>query len=111
MHIPAGIFSNLFRKHLVELLYYKFYHQYLLIEPTSSVNPDVAESHWDVTQVCYCMKKVLLHQVIAFRRVYLAEALALNVLIDILVFCLTQSGTCIIMAALCVEALRRLMKL
>jgi hypothetical protein len=111
LQVPAGIFSNLLHRHLVELLYYKFHHQYLLIEPIANVYADETESYWDVTRVRFRFRKELLYQLIAFRRVYLAEALALNVLIDVVVFAVTQSGYAALGAALAVEALRRLMKL
>ena len=115
LHVPAGIFSNLFRRQLVELLYYKFYCQYLLIEPVAepvaTVYSDSSGSHWDVTRVRFRLRKKLLYQLIAFRRVYLAEALALNFLVDAVVFAASQSFPMALLAAATVEAVRRLMKL
>lgn len=111
LQVPAGFFSNLLHRHLVELLYYKFHHQYLLIEPIADVHANEVDGHWDVTRVRFRLRKELLYQLIAFRRVYLAEALALNVLIDVVVLAVTQSGYAALAAALIVEALRRLMKL
>lgn len=111
LQVPAGIFSNLLHRHLVELLYYKFHHQYLLIEPIADVYANETDGYWDITRVRFRLRKALLYQLIAFRRVYLAEALVLNVLVDALVLVVTQSGYAALMAALGVEALRRLMKL
>lgn len=111
LHVPAGFFSNLLRRHLVELLYYKFYCQYLLIQPVAGVYADESQSHWDVTRVRFRLRKSLLYQLIAFRRVYLAEALALNLAIDTVVFMVSQSLSMALVAAAAVEALRRLMKL
>lgn len=111
LQVPAGFFSNLMRRHLVELLYYKYYQQYLLIEPVAEVFSDAEGKYWDVTRVRFRMRKELLYQMIAFRRVYLAEALTLNFLIDALVYAITQSGYTAILAAIGVETWRRLMKL
>ena len=111
LHVPAGIFSNLFRRHLVELLYYKFYCQYLLIQPVADVYADDSRAHWDVTRVRFRLRKSLLYQLIAFRRVYLAEALVLNVAIDAVVFAASQCLTTALVAAAVVEGMRRLMKL
>lgn len=111
LQVPSGLFSNLFRKHLVELLYYKFYHQYMLIEPIADVYADSTGKHWDVTRVRFRMKKELLYQLIAFRRVYLAEALALNMVGDALVYAATQSAFAAMLSAFALESLRRFMKL
>ena len=111
LHVPAGFFSNLFHRHLVELLYYKFYRQYLLIEPVGKCDADVSEGYLDVTRVRYRLRKSLLYQVIAFRRVYLAEMLALNVVMDLLVFAVSNSIAFALLSAALIEALRRLMKL
>ncbi|WP_300077390.1 hypothetical protein [Giesbergeria sp.] len=111
LHIPAGIFSNLFRRHLVELLYYKFYCQYQLIQPTPGVYAEDSGAHLDVTRVRFRLRKSLLYQLIAFRRVYIAEALVLNVAIDAVVFAASQCLTTALVAAAVVEGMRRLMKL
>lgn len=111
LQVPAGFFSNFFHRHLVELLYYKFHQHYLLIEPISDVYADEGTGAWDVTRVRFRLRKELLYQLIAFRRVYLAEALALNLLLDALVFSVTQSLDAAVVAALGIEGLRRLMKL
>lgn len=111
LQVPSGFFSNLFRKQLVELLYYKFHHQYMLIEPIADVYPDPAGKHWDVTRVRFRMKKELLYQLIAFRRVYLAEALALNIAGDALVYAATHSAIAAMLSAFALESLRRFMKI
>ena len=111
LHVPAGIFSNLFRRQLVELLYYKFYCQYLLIEPVATVYSDSSGSYWDVTRVRFRLRKRLLYQLIAFRRVYLAEALALNLLLDVVVLAATNSIPFALLTAAATEMFRRLMKL
>ena len=111
LHVPAGFFSNLFRRHLVELLYYKFYRQYLLLQPVADIHVDDSGKNWDVTRVRFRLRKELLYQLIAFRRVYLAEALALNFLVDAVVFAASQSFPMALLAAATVEAVRRLMKL
>ena len=111
LHVPAGFFSNLFRRHLVELLYYKFYCQYLLLQPVADIHVDDSGKNWDVTRVRFRLRKELLYQLIAFRRVYLAEALALNFLVDAVVFAASQSFPMALLAAATVEAVRRLMKL
>lgn len=111
LHVPAGFFSNLFRRQLVEVLYYKFYCQYLLIAPVADVYADESGGHWDVTRVRFRLRKSLLYQLIAFRRVYLAEVLALNVVMDLLVFTLSNSIAFALLTAAVIEALRRLMKI
>lgn len=111
LHVPAGFFSNLFRRHLVELLYYKFYCQYLLLQPVADIHADDSGKNWDVTRVRFRLRKKLLYQLIAFRRVYLAEALALNLLMDVVVLAATNSIPFALLTAAAIEALRRLMKL
>lgn len=111
LHVPAGFFSNLFRRHLVELLYYKFYCQYLLLQPVADIHADDSRKNWDVTRVRFRLRKELLYQLIAFRRVYLAEALALNLLMDVVVLAATNSIPFALLTAAAIEALRRLMKL
>ena len=111
LHVPAGFFSNLFRRHLVELLYYKFYCQYLLLQPVADIHVDDSGKNWDVTRVRFRLRKELLYQLIAFRRVYLAGALALNLLMDVVVLAATNSIPFALLTAAAIEALRRLMKL
>ena len=111
LHVPAGFFSNLFRRQLIELLYYKFYSQYLLIQPIAEIHADESGKHWDVTRVRFRLRKELLYQLIAFRRVYLAEALALNLFMDAVVLLATNSVALALLTAAAIEALRRLMKI
>lgn len=93
------------------MLYYKFYHHYLLIEPISTIYADPTGSHSDLTRVRFRLRKKLLYQLIAFRRMYLAKALVLNMLLDSTVYAATQSFQAMVIAGFSFEALRRLMKL
>jgi hypothetical protein len=61
----------------------------LLIIPESSVYQD-EKGVWDFTAVRFCFDKRTLYQLIAFRRVHLVEALALNFFIDLLVYFLAH---------------------
>jgi len=111
LHVPNGLLSNRLRSQLIEVLYYKFYLRYGLILPVVEpyINPENKEIN--VSDVRFAFRKSLLWQVISFRRVYLAEALAFNLAIDFMVLLFTNSLFYAAIAAVGVESLRRLMKI
>jgi len=109
-HIPSGLFTNLFRKHLIELLFYKYYMQYLMIVPVSEDCLHVQNNKIDLTRSPFWFRKKLLYQVIAFRRVYIVSAIAMNLMVDVTVFICSSSLTITAITAVSLEGLRRLLK-
>jgi len=109
-HIPKGIFTNLFRRQLIELLYYKYYLQYLMIIPSSENSVHVQNNTIDLTRTPFWFRKKLLYQVIAFRRVYILSAIALNITVDIAVFVYSSDLTVTAIVAISLEGIRRLLK-
>ncbi|MBL3591841.1 MAG: hypothetical protein JMN24_19010 [gamma proteobacterium endosymbiont of Lamellibrachia anaximandri] len=110
-HIPNGIFTNLFRRHLIELLYYKYYLQYLMIIPSSQDSVHVKGKTIDLTRSPFWFRKKLLYQVIAFRRVYILSAITLNLTVDVAVFIYSSDLAVTAMVAVSLEATRRLLKI
>lgn len=111
LHIPGGIFTRLFHDQIVQLLYYKFYLQYLLITPVAKPVIDDANGLIYVERVRFRLDKALLYQVIAFRRVYVATAVASNMLADLAVYLFSQSVLAAVVAGALQEVVRRVFKL
>ncbi|MGQ0689890.1 MAG: hypothetical protein ACT4NK_14140 [Limnobacter sp.] len=110
LHIPSGIFTNIVRAQLVEVLYYKYYLQYLFIKPVADIHCFDNETI-DLTRTRFRLNKELLYLVIPFRRTYLATALGVNLAADLAVYLATSSPTAVAVAAASIEACRRLLKL
>ena len=110
-HIPNGIFTSLFQRHLVELLYYKYYLQYQMIIPSSQDSIHVRNAVIDLTRSPFWFRKKLLYQVIAFRRVYIMSAIIFNLLADVAVFVCTSDLAITVVVAVFLEAMRRLLKI
>lgn len=110
-HIPSGVMTNLFRKSLVELLYYKFYIQYLLIEPRDAIDLNESKREIDCTRIRFSVFKQKLWQVIAFRRVYIFSWIILNMSIDSIVYFSSSNISMALISAFVVEGVRRLFKL
>ena len=111
-HIPSGFINDRLRPILVEVLYYKFYKKYYLIEPESNAAliPD-NKGNYNLTRIRFCIKKKLFHQLIAFRRVYDLSWLIFNGLCDTFVFFYTNSIELALFSAIAIEGIRRLIKL
>jgi len=111
LHIPSGIFTNLFRSHLIQVLYYKYYLQYLFISPTDTPRENEDKKTIDVTRIRFRLNKKLLYLVIPFRRVYLASALLINIAFDCLAYIISENIYVVVAVGFGVEAVRRLVKL
>lgn len=111
LHIPSGFFTNLFRTQILQLLYYKFYLQYLLILPVAEPLISEQASTIDVTRVRFRLRKSLLCLVIPFRRVYLLTALGVNLVADALAYAVTTNLSVTFFVAVGLELVRRLLKL
>lgn len=112
LHIPSGLFTNLFRDHLIQLMYYKFYLQYLFIVPvTASIYENEKAGIIDVSRARFRLRKELLYLVIPFRRVYLASALGVNVLADLMVYLVTSNISIAVIVGVVLEFTRRMLKL
>ena len=111
LHIPSGLFTNLFRRQILQLMYYKFYLQYLFIEPLDEPYEDKQTNTIDVTRIRFHLRKDLLYLVIPFRRVYLLMAVILNLSADGVVYLVTTNWYVTIAAGIFLESVRRFLKL
>ncbi|SEH77185.1 hypothetical protein SAMN05660691_01286 [Rheinheimera pacifica] len=110
MHVPSGMWSNLFRKSIIEVLFYKYFLQYILIEPREDYDKNDDKRVIECTRTRFSVFKPKLWQVIAFRRVYLFSWLIINLAIDVLVYLASSNLSAAILSALIVEAVRRIAK-
>ncbi|CUB05422.1 hypothetical protein [Marinomonas fungiae] len=111
LHIPVGLFTSFFRGQILQVLYYKYYLQYLFIEPLADPLINEAVGAIDVSRVRFRLRKSLLYLVIAFRRVYVLIALLTNFSLNVLVYFVTESFEVAFISALLLEVARRLIKL
>ncbi|WP_139070537.1 hypothetical protein [Aliivibrio fischeri] len=109
LFIPYGIINCLVRNSAVEVLYYKYYHQYLLLTPVEKYDIDDQKNTINCTRTRFAAKKELFSELIAFRRVYELTWFLLNLSIDILVYYFSDSLQAAIATAIGIEALRRLL--
>lgn len=110
LHIPAGFFTNLLRKQIIELLYYKFHWQYLILDQVGETHINDDEKVIDCTRTRFRARKELFYQFIAVRRVYDLFWLVFNLSIDLLVFFATTDIKMALVAALSIEAIRRVLR-
>ncbi|ANG62810.1 hypothetical protein A8C75_10150 [Marinobacterium aestuarii] len=111
--VPAGLFTNLLRKRLYQVLYYKYFKQYLFLQPESDF--DEAELVQEdgsllLNRVRFGMRHELLYQTIAFRRAYILVWICVNLVLDLLVLA-TADIQAAIVSAVSIEAVRRVLKL
>lgn len=111
--VPAGVFTNLLRKRIYQVIYYKYFKQYLFLNPES--NFEEAEfvqkdGSLLLSRVRFGMRHELLYQTIAFRRVYILVWMFLNLVLDLAVLALADIQSAII-SAISIEAIRRMLKL
>ena len=111
LHIPSGIFTNLFRQHILQVLYYKFHLQYLLILPLSTPMEDQEHGIIELTRVRFRLRKSLLYLIIPFRRVYVFSAIAVNLAADLLAYVLTTNLWFAAAVGASLEFIRRILKL
>ncbi|ELA9714041.1 TPA: hypothetical protein KD131_004734 [Vibrio parahaemolyticus] len=112
--IPSGIFTNMFRSQLLEVLYYKYYKQYQLLRPSDSFDEndiDRTKKVVDCSLIRFASFKEVLHQLVALRRVYEFNHLLFNVMIDISVYVVSNRIDLAILSALLVETVRRILKI
>ncbi len=109
-HIPSGLITNLLRSQIIELLYYKFYYQYLLLSLVGEPYIDDTAHTIDCTRTMFRARKEIFYQLIALRRVYDLSWLVFNLFIDLLVYYLSSSLEWALVSALTIEGVRRLLK-
>lgn len=110
LHIPAGLITNILRNQIIELLYYKYSLQYLILEPVGEPYVNKEESTIDCSRTRFRARKEIFYQFIALRRVYDLFWLIFNLTIDLMVFLITTDIKFALLSALAVEALRRLLR-
>lgn len=111
--VPSGVLTNFFRPKIYQLLYYKFFRHYLLLEAEATLDPKEHETKdgnsLNLMRVRFGVRHELLYQVIALRRVYIVFWVALNILIDVSVWLLGDIQSALL-SALSIEAIRRLLR-
>ena len=110
LHIPSGLVTNFLRPKIIELLYYKFYWQYLLITPVGEPYINDKARTIDCTRTRFRARKEVFYQLIALRRVYDLSWLVFNLSVDLLVYYLSSSLEWALVSALIIEGARRLLK-
>jgi len=111
LHIPSGLFTNIFRRQILQLFYYKFYLQYLFVLPVAEPIENEQTNTIDVTCVRFRLRKSLLYLVIPFRRVYLLTAVAMNLTADALTYVITTNLYVVVAVGATIELARRILKL
>ena len=109
-HIPSGVVTNWFRSSIIEILYYKYYGQYLLMWPDSKIVHNDTKPRLDLTRYRFAVGKDRLYQILALRKVYDGTWLVANVSIDILVWLVTQKVETALLSALLIEGVRRALR-
>lgn len=110
LHIPNGFFTNLFRKHLVEVLYYKYHLQYAILKENDNPIKDEKLKVINCTGVFFSAFKEMFNQFISLRRVYEFSALVFNISIDLAVYYASERIDIAILSALIIESVRRIIK-
>lgn len=111
LHIPSGFVTNVLRQQILNLLYYKYYQKYLILEPVGDVWTDDDSGVVDCTRTRFRARKVIFYQFIALRRVYDFSWLVINLLIDTVVYLITTDIQLVLVSAAIVEAIRRAIKI
>lgn len=110
LHIPAGLITNILRNQIIELLYYKYYLQYLILTPVGEPTEDHTAKIIDCSWTRFRARKNIFYQFIALRRVYDLFWLVFNIAVDLIVFFATTDIKFALLSALTVEAIRRLLR-
>ncbi len=109
-HIPSGLLTNLFRPYLVQLLYFKYYKQYLILIPVGEPYINDAENRIDCTRTRFRARKEVFSQLITFRRIYELMWVIFNLSVDLIVYYFSKSIEWALLSAMCIEALRRFLR-
>ena len=111
--VPSGIFTNLLRNKIYQVIYYKYFKQYLFLKTESHFNEEEfvqEDGSLLLNRVRFGMRHELLYQTIAFRRTYILVWICLNLLMDLVVFA-TADFQAAIISAVSIETFRRILKL
>lgn len=111
LHIPSGVFTNLFRDQILQVLYYKYYLQYLFILPLSEPVENQQSNTINLTRVRFRLRKSLLYLIIPFRRVYIVSAIVVHVVAESLSYLVTTNLWVVAAVGATLEFLRRILKL
>jgi hypothetical protein len=110
LHIPGGIITNLLKNQIIELLYYKFHWQYLILDQVGDTYIDDKANIISCTRTRFRARKDLFYQFIALRRVYDLFWLVFNLIVDSVVFLVTKDIQYSLISALTIEAIRRVLR-
>jgi len=111
LYIPSGFFTNMFRNQLIEVLYYKHYLQYNILDPSHKPEVNEALNQIDCTDTYFSAFKEMFNQLIALRRVYDFSFLVFNLSVDVVVYVGTNRLDLAIVTALVIESIRRTIKI
>lgn len=111
LHIPSGWFTNIFRGAILQVLYYKYYLQYLLILPLGEPIENEETNTITTTRVRFRLRKSLLYLIIPFRRVYICVAIAAHIVTASFSYWVTPDIWIAVIVGGTLEFFRRILKL
>lgn len=111
-HIPTGLITrNAYARHqIIQLLYYKFYLQYGILNPTVIPQEDKKKETIDVTHINFRLRKNVLYEILSFRRAYTVTAIMISIIFDAAVF-FTYDLRVAFITAVSIEIVRRSLKI
>ncbi|MCF9066254.1 hypothetical protein, partial [Vibrio parahaemolyticus] len=110
MHIPMGFVTKKLKFKILEVLYYKYCLQYMILESTSPPKVNELEKIINCTRTKFRANKSTFYQFIALRRVYDLSWLVFNISLDLLIYVWSNDLNAALLSALFVEGLRRAIK-
>ncbi|ETZ09179.1 hypothetical protein [Vibrio parahaemolyticus] len=110
MHIPMGFVTKKLKFKILEVLYYKYCLQYMILESTSPPKVNELEKIINCTRTKFRVNKYTFYQFIALRRVYDLSWLVFNISLDLLIYVWSNDLNAALLSALFVEGLRRAIK-
>jgi len=107
-HIPNGIVNNFFIKPITEMIFIKYYRQYLIIETDSQLIPINGDNSIDISEVDFKVSKERLHQFMELKKLYNFIGVISNILIDSIVYLATKRIDFAILSGAFIEWLRKI---
>ena len=107
-HIPNGIVNNFFIKPITEMIFIKYYRQYLIIETDCQLIPINEDNSIDISEVDFKVSKERLHQFMELKKLYNFIGVILNILFDSIVYLATKRIDFAILSGAVIEWIRKI---
>lgn len=107
-HIPNGIINNLFKCQITEMMYYKFYKQYLILETDDIEKPVKCGEVLDISNVEFKVSKDRLHQFMELKKLYNFIGATLNIIFDGLVYMCSKRLDFALLSGVLIEYFRKI---